>query len=242
MRAPADALLAAGGTLPRPGWVAVPGPARRLQLIIEIGVLFVVAPVVLVYAIYGLRVPLFVALQPPLLCVLAFLAWDKTFRLRRELARGIALAEMAAILLLFTIGALALAALVQQSLPRAFLTMPRNRPAVWLTVVLLYPVLSVVAQELVYRTFFFHRYGPLFGRHRWLAILTNGFLFGFAHIIFYNWVAILATTLSGTLFAYRYTQTGSFWAVWLEHSLYGIAIFTIGLGGFFFTGIQNPGL
>ena len=36
---------------------------------------------------------------------------------------------------------------------------------------MLYPVFSVVPQELVFRTFFFHRYGPLFGSARWTMVL-----------------------------------------------------------------------
>jgi membrane protease YdiL (CAAX protease family) len=239
MGAIGEAGLAAGGTLIRPYFLRHPDASRRIRLLLEIGVFFVVAPIVLVYAIYGLNIPLFVALQPLLLAFLIYLAWDKTFNLRRELRQGFSARVLLSILVLFLIAGGFLAALVQQQLPRAFLSFPRQRPQVWLTVVLLYPVLSVVTQELVYRTFFFHRYGPLFGDKRWLAILTNGCLFGFAHIIFYNWVAILGTTISGTLFAYRYTETRSFWAVWLEHSLYGILIFSIGLGGYFFTGISN---
>ena len=103
----------------------------------------------------------------------------------------------------------------------------------------LYPLLSVIAQELVYRTFFFHRYGRLFGDATWAAILANGALFGFGHIIFGNWIAIAGTTVIGCLLAYRYVRTRSFWAVWFEHSLYGALVFTVGLGQFFFTGISN---
>ncbi len=106
-------------------------------------------------------------------------------------------------------------------------------------VLLLYPLLSVIPQELVYRTFFFHRYGPIFGRHRWVLVLTNGALFGFAHIIFNNWIAVVGSAVVGSIIAYRYWMTRSFWAAWLEHSLYGCLIFTVGLGMFFFTGVSN---
>ena len=104
---------------------------------------------------------------------------------------------------------------------------------------LAYPVLSVVAQELVFRTFFFHRYGPLFRGHKWLAIVVNGAAFGFAHIIFGNIIAVLGTFVVGCLLAYRYYESRSFLAVWFEHSLYGCLVFSVGLGRFFFTGISN---
>jgi len=166
--------------------------------------------------------------------------WDNTFHLKRELARGFSLRTLASILLIFLIVGGGITAWVSHELPRSFLALPRLRPQVWISVMVLYPLLSVMAQELVFRTFFFHRYGPLFGDRRWLAILVNGVLFGLAHIMFYNPVAIIATTAAGWLFAWRYEQTRSFWAVCLEHTLYGWLIFTVGLGGYFFTGIANP--
>lgn len=106
---------------------------------------------------------------------------------------------------------------------------------------LLYPLLSVPVQELAYRTFFFHRYGPLFGTGRASLILTNGILFGFAHIVFGNTVAIFGSMVIGALLAYRYEATRSLWAVWLEHTLWGWLVFTVGLGHFFFTGVSNIG-
>jgi CAAX protease family protein len=45
--------------------------------------------------------------------------------------------------------------------------------------------------------------------------------------------------IGGLIFAYRFARTRSFFAVWLEHALYGDLIFTIGLGRFFFTGVAN---
>lgn len=239
MREANGAQLAAGGTLPRSAPVAAPGVARRARLVAEIAALFVLAPIGLVLATYGLRIPLFVSLPPLLLCFAAVLALDRSFRLRRELTVGVTPDDLVSIAVVFAVAALVVSAFVQKFLPAVFLSMPTQRPRTWLTVITLYPLLSVAAQELVYRTFFFHRYGPLFGANRWLAVVTNGLLFGFAHIVFYNWVAILGTAASGTLFAWRYTETRSFWAVWLEHSLYGILIFTVGLGGYFFTGIAN---
>ena len=69
--------------------------------------------------------------------------------------------------------------------------------------------------------------------------ISNGAAFGFAHIIFGNIIAVLGSMVVGWLLAYRYYETRSFLAVWVEHSLYGCLIFTVGLGRFFFTGISN---
>ena len=126
-------------------------------------------------------------------------------------------------------------------LPSKFLSMPLQRPEVWQRVMIFYPLLSVIPQELAYRTFFFHRYFPLFGRHRRMLYVTNGMLFGIGHIVFANWFAVISTALIGMLFAYRYHRTESFWAVCLEHTLWGWLVFTVGLGGFFFTGVAFQG-
>ncbi len=74
------------------------------------------------------------------------------------------------------------------------------------------PLLSVIPQELVFRTFFFHRYGPLFGDWKWIGVAVNGLLFGFAHIIFDNWIAVAGSAVIGAIIAYRYWVTRSFWA------------------------------
>lgn len=232
--------LATGGTLPRAPEIACPNLARRVWLIGEILLFFVVAPLLLRYAVFELRIPLFLLLPPLLLAFIIYLLCDRTFEVKRELTRGFSAGDLVSILAIFLIAGGCVAAFVAQEMPGRFLSFPRGNPELWKLVMVLYPLLSVIAQEFVYRTFFFHRYGPLFDDRRVLAIVANGLLFGFAHILFNNWVAVVGTALAGTLFAYRYTETGSFWAVWFEHTLWGWLVFTVGLGAYFFTGIANP--
>lgn len=231
--------LAAGGSLPRAVEIAAPSRRRRLRLIAEIGALFIALPMAVLHVVVAHRMPLFLVLQPILLAFLAYLLWDATFRVRDELSRGIALSELASILAVFLVAGGTLAALVADTMPGKFLSLPRYRPEVWKKILLFYPLLSVVAQELVYRTFFFHRYGPLFNGHRGLMIVANGALFGFGHVMFGNWIAVAGTAVVGMLLAYRYEVTRSFWAVWIEHTLWGWLVFTIGLGSYFFTGVSS---
>lgn len=231
--------LAAGGSLPRAPAIANPAEPRRIRLLIELGLVFAGAPVAMAYAVQALHVPLFVVLQPVLAIFIVYLLWDPTFRVKRELSRGFGGAELASILALFLVIGGATAALVQQQFPADFLSFPRYRPRLWMLIMIFYPLLSVIPQELVYRTFFFHRYGPLFGHRRWIAVVANGLLFGFAHIIFGSVVSIVLSCGLGLLLAWRYTETRSFWAVWLEHALYGQLVFTVGLGRYFFTGVSG---
>ncbi len=228
---PALAEFAAGGT------VAQPRRARVAWLVFEIVVLYLAVPLAMLHVILTYKLPLFVVLPPMLVTFVVILAIDRGFSLRRELTRGVRLRQVLAILVTFLLLGGAVAYAVSEIMPRQFLDMMRNRPHVWQRVMLLYPLLSVLPQEIAYRTFFFHRYGPLFAGHRWALILINGLLFGFGHVMFGNWIAVAGTMVTGMLFAYRYDATRSLWAVWLEHTLWGWLVFTVGLGGYFFTGI-----
>lgn len=231
--------LAAGGTL-EPDAIAVrTSVAFRVWLVIEMLVLYIGAPLAIAYAVFTLRYPLFIVMQPVLLIFVVYLLWDGTFHMRRELSQGFPWGHLAQILVKFALIGGFVAWATYTYMPGRFLSFPRYLPELWMMVMVLYPLLSVIAQELVYRTFFFHRYGVLFGGHLWVAVLLNGLLFGFGHIIFGNVIAVAGTAAVGVLLAYRYAKTRSFWAVWLEHSLYGWLVFTVGLGRFFFTGVSN---
>jgi hypothetical protein len=226
--------LCAGGTLSlRP--LSVPG---RLWLTIEMAVIFLGAPLAVWEAVHSYGIPVFIALLPVLAVVLGFLLADPTFSLRREFTRGFGWTTLLSILAVFVIGGGAVALYVAEMHPAWFLELPRERPETYAKIMLLYPAMSVAVQELVYRTFYFHRYGALLGGGRWLGILLNGALFGFGHIVIGSEFAILATLATGTLFAIRYALTRAYWAVFLEHTLWGALVFTVGLGPFFFTGVS----
>jgi uncharacterized protein len=126
------------------------------------------------------------------------------------------------------------AALVWWLVPYQALFLPRRETGLWLLIMLLYPFLSALPQEIVFRELFFRRYGALFAGPR-SAILVNGFLFGAAHLIFWNWVAVALSAAGGMVFAHGWHRGGFAMAVVL-HALCGAIIFTIGLGTFFYHG------
>ena len=107
--------------------------------------------------------------------------------------------------------------------------MPSESPESWLLLLVLYPLLSAWPQELIFRTFFFHRYKKIIPRKKHRMLLSAA-LFGFAHLVYGNWVAILLALLGGLLFAYTYAKTRSTLACVVEHSIWGIWLFTLGLG------------
>jgi membrane protease YdiL (CAAX protease family) len=118
--------------------------------------------------------------------------------------------------------------------PGLFLSLPEQHPKFWLAIMLLYPLLSVWPQEVIFRRFLFHRYEKLFGERAIIA--ASALAFGFAHIIFLNWIALALTTVGGAMFARDYSRKRSLWLTCIEHALYGGLVFSLGLGRFFFTG------
>ena len=119
--------------------------------------------------------------------------------------------------------------------PQLLFALIKRNPTFWLLIMILYPLLSVYPQELLYRAFFFHRYRPLFGSG-WSMLLASACAFGFVHIIFGNWLAVALCGIGGLLFALTYRHSGSLLPPCIDHALFGNFIFTIGLGRFFYNG------
>jgi uncharacterized protein len=214
-------------------------PARRVWLAIEMLLLYVGAPIVVFVLIRDYRVPLFNILPVVFAVFVVLLTLDRTFSWREALRRGISLRTLASIAAIFCLAAPVLTLFAWYDNPRGFLRFPRYAQDTWIMVMVLYPVLSVTAQEIMFRLFFFHRYRALFGVDAQGAIVLNAVLFAFAHIAFQNVTTLVISLIGSLLFAWRYEKTRSYWAVVLEHSIYGNLIFTLGLGRYFYTGVAN---
>ena len=105
-----------------------------------------------------------------------------------------------------------------------------NKPIKWLILLFVYSLFSVYPQELIFRTFFFNRYGRLF-KNEGLLIFVNAVLFSLAHLFFGSVLVLVFTFLGGLLFAYTYKKTQSTLLVSIEHAIYGCWLFTVGMGG-----------
>lgn len=231
--------FAAAGSLPRPQHIAEPDDQRRRRLIAELILVFVLAPFVMRYAVYHHDIPLFYALAPVLLGMVALLAFDHSFDVGREFAHWPQRATIVSIALFFVFGAGVVTAAVAIAMPERLFALAIERPTRWMKIMALYPFTSVLAQEAVYRVFFFHRYGPLFRSTAMLCVVNAG-VFALGHVLFRNWIAVGGTFAIGLVLAWRYQRTGNFFAVYVEHVLWGWLVFTVGLGVYFFTGVRNP--
>ena len=102
-------------------------------------------------------------------------------------------------------------------------------PLLWITIVFVYVFLSVLPQEYLYRALFFKRYERLMSSKP-LFILFNACAFCVAHLMFHNTLVLILTFCGGLLFGYTYSKTRSYFWVCIEHSFYGLWLFTVGMG------------
>ena len=212
---------------------------RRIWLTIEMLLLYVAAPVAVYGMLHHYRIPLFQIFPAVFALFVVILSLDRSFSWREALGRGIDLKTLGSIVAIFAIAAPVLAFFARHDNPGRFLAFPRYAQDLWLFVMVIYPLVSVTTQEIMFRLFFFGRYRALFGTDTQAVIVLNAFLFTFVHIIFNNPVTLVISFLGGVLFAWRFERTRSYWAVVLEHALYGNLLFTLGLGRYFYTGVPS---
>ncbi len=205
--------------------------------------MFGVAPLAVAYTVHG-RWVIPAILLLGLVCLVVMLG-DKTFN-RRELwsfrgvgewgkgtraGRPIYGGILARVIL---VGGAMLVALWLWAPDRIF-GLIRERPEIWAIIMVGYPLLSAYPQELAFRVYFRHRFRELFQSEA-AYLLVNASVFGMAHLIMHNWLAVLLSTGAGLVLAWSFERSRSCAAVWIEHALYGCAIFTIGWGWWFYGG------
>lgn len=204
----------------------------RAQLWAEFVALFVAAPMAMT-AFFGLY-PLFGALLAITLVSAVLLLRTPGFR-PRDLISGPLLGEWRLILAFAAGAAVVTFGLAWLLVPGRFLAMPRYSPELWLTIMLLYPVLSAAPQEVIFRSLFFQRYAHLFGEP--CAVLAvNALVFSFAHLFYQNPVALGLTLLGGFIFGWVYVRNRSLPLVVVLHAIAGQLVFTSGLGVYFYHG------
>lgn len=127
----------------------------------------------------------------------------------------------------------ALVVLVWMLHPDRMFAFPAERPVMWVVVMVLYPILSALPQEFIYRTYFFHRYEDLMSL-KYAPVISSAVAFSFMHIIYDNWWAVGISFIGGLLFGTTYARTKSLFWVTVEHAIYGCLVFTLGMGSYFY--------
>ena len=206
---------------------------QLLSLSLEFFLLFIVVPLLIFYRILpNLPIPYLLLTAAAAFLILRH---DHSFDSAKLVSWGGLRQQLPLILLRDAVFLTLLGLAVRLFAPELLFSFVKRAPRFWALVMLLYPLVSVYPQELLYRAFFFHRYQPLFGSG-WTLLLASAFAFGFVHIIFGNWLAVGLCVIGGFLFSFTYQHSGSLLLTCLDHALFGNFIFTIGLGQFFYHG------
>jgi membrane protease YdiL (CAAX protease family) len=207
--------------------------ARLVLLGLEFSFLFVGLPLLIYFRILpNFPIPYLLVTA---LILLFVLRWDPGFHSAGLFTWGNVHQQLLPLLLRDLLLLALLGITVRMFAPDLVFSFVKRAPVFWAVVMVLYPLLSVYPQELLYRAFFFHRYAPLFGSG-WVMFLASAMAFGFVHIIFGNWLSVGLCVLGGLLFSFTYHSSGSLLLACLDHAIFGDFIFTIGLGRFFYHG------
>ena len=209
------------------------GHPSALRLAAEFAGLYLLAPVavavavpddLLVPALFGLA-----AVGAALLHATPGFAWRELARGWRGIGWG-GLAAFAA-----ATGAVGLA-VVATLRPDALLEPGRSRPLLLLAIWILYPPLSALPQEIVFRPLFFRRYAPILPAGPRTAIALNACVFSLAHLPYGSWVTAALTFAGGLVFAHAYRVRRSFPEAVALHAAAGCVLFAMGLGEWFHAG------
>ena len=119
--------------------------------------------------------------------------------------------------------------------PENIFYLPINSTRLWIFIMIAYPIVSVMPQELIYRPLFFVRYKIILPSGQSLVFL-NAICFCLIHLFYWNLVALFITLIGGFIFSYIYHINRNFIEVVLYHSVGGCIIFTTGLGRYFYSG------
>ena len=119
--------------------------------------------------------------------------------------------------------------------PENIFYLPINSTRLWIFIMIAYPIVSVMPQELIYRPLFFVRYKIILPSGHSLVFL-NAICFCLIHLFYWNFIALFITLIGGFIFSYIYHVNRNFLEVVLYHSVGGCIIFTTGLGRYFYSG------
>lgn len=199
-------------------------------LLLEAALIFIAIPLLFYWEL--VPIPKLVALLLVALYCARRLWKDPTFSVKKLINKKVDQAGKQIFIRGVTVGILLLI-LIWLLQPEQFLALPTERPLRWIAVMFIYPVLSALPQEFIYRSFFFHRYRKLI-TGKYATVLASALVFAFLHMVYDNWWAVALSFIAGLLFGITYIRTRSLYWVTVEHVLYGWLVFTFGLDNFFY--------
>ncbi|MCY3982968.1 MAG: CPBP family intramembrane metalloprotease [Roseovarius sp.] len=204
---------------------------RNSRLWFEASLLYVAAPVVMAVFLPAnwLFLMLFIVMAIGLI-----LLWRTPGVRLSDLLRGFGRIDWKTTCVFTAVTAIICYMVVMAYEPDSAFRLLRENPPLLLIIAILYPILSALPQEIIYRPLFFHRYGGLISSAN-QAVFVNAALFSLAHLMYWNLVVAAMTFCGGLIFAGVYSKTGNFPMVVLLHAIAGNLIFAFGLGIYFYS-------
>ena len=204
----------------------------RYKLIAEFSLVFLLIPVSLFFIRDWVAPYIILVLLTLVFWSVLLLLSDRRFKRFRLWNLDMLKTHLPRTLKVFVGGAIIITLLSWYFTPEWLFFMPIERPWLWFGVLLLYPLISAWPQELIFRTFMFHRYKRVF-RSKSLRAALSATSFALAHLVFANWFAVIGSFFAGLVFSFTYIRSRSTLLVAFEHSLWGCWLFTSGLGVYF---------
>jgi len=149
--------------------------------------------------------------------------------------KAVTWANMKPILIRWVIACAAMTLFIWFYDPDRMFRLALERPLFIPFLMIMYPILSALPQELIFCSFFFERYKPFFGVASNMVV-ASAIIFAYAHVLYINPVAPTLSLVGGLIFALTYLKTKSLALVTIEHGLYGNYLFIVGLGWYFHGG------
>jgi hypothetical protein len=215
----------------------MPSMTHRARLWTEFVVLWLGLPTGLAVATWYTMVPIIPALWILAIACLVLLRADRTYANGELWNIGAVREHWRPILLRYLLAAPFIFLAVGLATPDRLLSFVLERPIIWAIVMVLYPILSVYPQGIVWRAFVLHRYAAL-AEHPRARRLLSAVAFSWLHVIFLNPIAPALTFIGGYLFARTHERSRSLAVSSIEHALYGMTVFTAGWGWFFYHGAR----
>ena len=207
-------------------------PASQARLRAEFFVFFVIAPVAI--AAFLPATVMFSALFALTAIGLVLLHATDGFHWR-ELRQGMGQIDLRALGVFTATTLLTCGLVIVFTAPDQAFNIVRREPLLLLMILCLYPVLSALPQEIVFRPLFFRRYGAILPEGHG-AIVLNAAIFSLAHLMYWSWIVAAMTFFGGLAFAWAYEVRRSFPFAVLLHAVAGNLVFLTGLGIYFYSG------
>jgi membrane protease YdiL (CAAX protease family) len=193
---------------------------------VELLTLFFVLPILLGFpiptiakvslVIIGLLYIIFIALKLKLIPSSSLLAINSKVQWEIFFIRFLAIGTTTTLIMVFVA-------------PENLFIVVKEKPLMWIGIIVFYCIFSVYPQELLYRSFFFNRYKNIVKSENSLLLL-NILAFPLAHLLFNNFLVLPVTLIGGALFAITYQKSKSVMLTSIEHAVYGCWIYTLGMG------------